>query len=104
MNKYNKYIKAHRYPIIPYRYNVEKKITRKTAKTPKIKRINQLPPFKKNGEPVSEKEITQVLKYIEDDRWHPEDNLFGGRNRTYKKTRRLKNRRSLTVERKPYKT
>jgi hypothetical protein len=94
MNKYNKYIKAHRYPIIPYRYNVEKKITRKTAITPKIKRINQLPPFKKNGEPVSEKEISQVLKYIEDDRWHPEDNLFGGRNRTYKKTRRLKKRGS----------
>ena len=87
INKYNKYIKAHRYPIIPYRYNVEKNISRKTAKTPKIRRINQLPPFKKNGEPVSEKEITQVLKYIEDDKWHPEHDLFGGRNKTYKKTR-----------------
>ena len=93
MNKFNKYIKAHRYPIIPYRYNVEKNISRKTTKTPKIKRINQLPPFKKNGEPVSEKEITQVLKYIEDDKWHPEHDLFGGRNRTYKKTRRSKRTR-----------
>jgi hypothetical protein len=90
MNKYNKFIKAHRYPILPYSYNVEKNITRKTTKTPKIKRINQLPPFKKNGEPVSEKEITRVLDYIRDDRWHPEDNLFGGRNIIYKKTRKSK--------------
>jgi hypothetical protein len=93
MNKFNKFIKAHRYPILPYSYNVEKNITRKRARTSEIKRINQLPPFKKNGEPVSEKEIAQVLDYIRDDRWHPEDNLFGGRNRTYKKTRRSKRTR-----------
>lgn len=90
MNKYNKFIKAHRYPILPYIYNVEKNITRKTTKTPKIKRINQLPPFKKNGEPVSEEEITKVLNYLATEGWHPEHNLFGGRNRTYKKTRRSK--------------
>jgi hypothetical protein len=95
MNKYNKYIKAHRYPIIPYRYNVEKQITRKTSRTYKIKRINQLPLFKKNGEPVSEKEITQVLRDIEDDAWHPEDRLFGGRNKIYKQTRRSKRTRRL---------
>jgi hypothetical protein len=95
MNKYNKYIKAHRYPIIPYRYNVEKQITRKTARTSKMKRINQLPLFKKNGEPVSEKEITQFLRDIEDDAWHPEDKLFGGRNKIYKQTRRSKRTRRL---------
>lgn len=88
MNKFIKFIKAHRYSILPFSYNVEKNITRKTSKSSKIRRINQLPPFKKSGERLDEKDITGVLNYIQDDTWHPEHNLFGGMNGIYKNKRR----------------
>jgi len=99
MNKFNKFIKAHRYPIFPLRYNIQKNITRKTPTTvSKIKKINQLPVYKNNGELVSEKEIAQALRDIEDDTWHSEHALFGGRNKSSKNKRRTQKNKNKSVK------
>ena len=65
--KFNNYIKAHRYSIVPLSQNVIKKNTRKTRKTTR----------------------SSKSKSVDNDRYHhPESELFGGRVRTIKTLRR----------------